>query len=757
MQINIDCQETKFKRKTSKKPKSQTQYPKKLPTYIVAFAINETNKKSSVEDLPPKLIEINQLAPTAASQTFTINTSKQNIVKVDIEASNEIKNECGDVENEVTQGSSNIRTNLILNEATSQPQVLFSAQRHVQKPTLNTEGNRKKLKKYKHVVKLKNIYFKNKRSGMTRNLKRYYKKAQNNYNSPRQIQKGLYHDAISKRVSRSPDLRKVLAKENLLEESEKLSLIEINVPENKDGFFICSPLEGNSSFVSDSSQGTLTRQDSLSSRNDITTTNSVIRINDLKTSYKTDIINVAVAHITNTPNLNRKSYSIVVPQEEAEYKGSLTSTEAAFSQTLMLTSNYSFEGTEKSHIGNISNMSAVDNKLSVKTLIPPNKLPALSCDTFEVPRTSSYFHNPTTKSNSDLRYDYESQGISCNRNDFRNYDKKDNIHRTQQLYDDIINMSLFPKTAPCSSSIPDLSNNDNVIITKEVHKIQHQIPKIANRGDETYVNAQNDFHSNIFQKPLHVENSADHQKNLNLPNAAQLKSNMTNQTRTQRKCTEEARDNYPASFPELFDKLTIVLEIAVKRLEKTLSEKIENELRKSFHEISKLTHPIPKFEVNRSEDLQTDILLDVNKSNATVLSKPTTNTSLQCDIVQNEVIDKLMIDISDEAPKSFVQSSSSNFTQKLKKPKLLKDYFEVLKAPLSSHYTEQEVGKGDSVQISVEDAVDQRKPPFDCTKTLFWVPVTFVRENMFVITSVPAFLFVLFVIYSYVLLILKMW
>jgi hypothetical protein len=129
------------------------------------------------------------------------------------------------------------------------------------------------------------------------------------------------------------------------------------------------------------------------------------------------------------------------------------------------------------------------------------------------------------------------------------------------------------------------------------------------------------------------------------------------------------------------------------------------------------------------------------------------NEGLQCDLVGNEVIDNLMLKLSVEQPKMRILDCSTKSVVKIRKPKMLDDYIDILKTKDDSPIV-ADVDKGDTITVS-SDVSDVTLGPIGRVKSLFVGPFTFLRENMLVITSVPAFFVALLCLYGLIVLVIK--
>lgn len=770
--------------KKGKRPKSATRYPKKMPTYVVAFSVQESRDdpaknpltlKRSTEKSTSSIKSLSPSESTNSAKTFTITPTDKlshvlsiptiSEVKIDIKDSNQY----GDVDKTPPMSSYIVVDNITTDE---QPEVIFNAPLHKkssQSKSIKLKDDnkfpRKKPKKSKRVIKFKNIHFKykNSRHNISRRLEKCYKKI----NSPSSEE--LKICGLSNIVCKSRDLKKVLAKSNLLDESDRISFCD----EYEDGSPASSPSTTKKSFVSYTSQNTLIQKSSSSSRNEdfysIKTANSVIQVASEVMPYKHDVINVAVALAFNPSKQTSNPGDSSNSNEIFMHKENLTSDDTFLLPYVDLTSGTPSHDTTKvvkPDLETTKPNTLNENEISTETLTGFEKKSLVGIcsddDTFVIARTSSDFNKSsinsefTITSTSDSTLHAEVQPNLLSQDKF----STGFPHRTT-LSDTVRSLGFYPEMAPSTSYDTNFKPDKNgVIVTENIMTSFSINPK--NKGDLP-ANEKNNLSKNVLRKNFDVEKLACLQKNIDLPNDVTIKANLkeTNIGHQKKQCFEEIKTNKPTDLAEMWERLILILDLAVTRLEETLADKILKELKKSL-EVFKQPEPKPNLELEVTELQPIKFKEEVKMSHKEVsvleLKKADfeIDESLQCDLVQNQVIDQLMLKLSVEAPKPIPLPTSSASLKKLKKPQIVKDYFETLKPPESALI---EVGKGDQVTVSTATAEirSYEASGLHRVKVLFSGPMSFIKENVFVITSVPTFFIVLLCLYGIIVIIMKPW
>lgn len=753
--------------KKGKRPKSATRYPKRMPTYVVAFSVQESRDDPAKNPLGGKrsseksTSSIKTLSPsesTNSAKTFTITPTDKlshvlsiptiSEVKIDIKDSNQY----GDVDKSPQMSSYIVVDNITTDE---QPEVIFNAPLH-KKSKDDNKFSRKKPKKNKRVIKFKNIHFKNKTSknSISRRLEKYYEKI---------------NSLSSKSVCKLRDLKKVLAKENLLDDSDRIYFYD----DYDEGSPASSPSTTKKSFVSHTSQNTLIQKSSSSSRNEdfysIKTANSVIQVASEVMPYKNDVINVAVALAFNPSKQSNHPGDSSNSNEKLLHKENLTSDDTFLLPYVDLTSGTPSHDNSKfikNNLDSIKPNALNEAEVSTVTLTGFEKKSVGGIcsddDTFVIARTSSDFNKSsinsefTITSTSDSTLNAEAQPSLIS---------KDELaigfpHRTT-LSDTVRTLGFYPEMAPSTSYDLNFKPDPNGVIVTENLMTNFSInPK--NKGDLP-TDEMNNLSKNVLRKNIDVEKLACLQKNIELPNEVTIKSNLkeTNVGHQRKQCFEEIKTNKPSDLSEMWERLTLILDLAVTRLEETLADKILKELKKSL-EVFKQPENKPNLELQVTElqPIKYKEEVKVSHKEVSVLEIKKANfevdESLQCDLVQNQVIDQLMLKLSVEAPKPIPTSTVS--LKKLKKAQIVKDYVEVLKPPAADSAL-VEIGKGDQVTVSTATAElrTEEASGLHRMKVLFSGPMSFIKENVFVITSVPTFFIVLLCLYGIIVIIMKPW
>ncbi|XP_063835529.1 uncharacterized protein LOC135084687 isoform X2 [Ostrinia nubilalis] len=765
-------------KKTNKRPKSSTRFPKQMPSYIVAFAVHETyddiataqqmicNKRSLQSSA-------GSVSPALSSKTITIDqNSTQKLVdavysehkdetKIIIDEDTNDKND-DDVQNELPEIKDylivdNEEENDINNKDSIVNLVESNNKIDMVKPVHKTDSNKSEnedefeaIKKPKTCVsklskrkrqnqyRIRNVDFKYKKS---------LKRAEKVCKRSAKIKETFYSNSVSKVVSRASLLKSVPAKVNIIDTTD--SILMSDDENNNNGSLQSSPSTTKKSFISYSSQDTLRQQGSTSSsRNEgmgsINTVNSVIKLpSENKLPYKTEVINVSVA-VASYPT---KSKDLVIKTSRTEpyrsmYNEDLMSTETLVQATHLLTS----ESTSSDTSENI--YSDGNNQNSDRTLKPI----ATSENTYVVGSSddSSMRSEETLAPNSETFMFAES--LRPNFPLFEKSDKEKLINRPG-LLDTVINMGIFPEINASTSSAVNFTNKlNNVFVTGDTGKYLN--PKF--KGDQPLENVK-ETSKHVLKKSFDAEPELNAIKNLDLPNESAIKAIINDNDKVDNKYCSGEIGNYPSNMSELWDRLVMVVDTAVKRLENSLTEKIINEMRKTFTTFEQ-TNRVAKEEIHVIEvdKEKGDTVLNVEVSGKEE-NKTEMDEILQCDLVGNQVIDNIMMKLSVEGPKTTIPGTTSKSFIKIKRPKIFRDYFEVLKPPVVESAVVEGM-KGDTVTVSTTTPSEiEEVQSFNRVKSFLSGPLTFVRENMLVITSVPAFFVVLLCFYGLIFLVMKPW
>lgn len=790
MQLNRDTI-SKF---PGKKANSRTNFPNQPQTYVIAFALKATyddlvtaqqmicNKRSpqpSMNSLTPtnslklldstQTVKLDQIPDTAESNDNVAEESKapEEINPATVESNSSRSNIEDDqnkvicfIETDATSDSSNDeKTDNVgksgetsdkkadekSDEKSDEPKIIFNAINYAQR-CKGSKFIKRKSKIHKSIApKYNKFKCKTLKNSINNRLEKYYQKV--NQNSTKSDQLRDRFTNISTVVPRARVLKISLAKENLLDDDAETMSSEPNgkqLNENDNGSQCSYPsTTTNDSFISNSSGKTLTYVASRTSSknedlNTVGTVKSAIEISpDSSPLYKSDVT-VAVAY---KHSKSMTSSVKVTNNEKFMHLASLTSNLEPISMEM---SQLTSEGV--SEFGSIDRLNpltsrekfAHENKMSNVTLVNKrSNFDISSDDLFDMARTSSDFNEKTSEA-STLRKGMEYQSS----NERKEFQDNKNTNKTQQsMLETVINLGYYPEVTPSTSSavaVTVMDQKDTFIID---NKNFHVCSK--NMGDhrkETKIN------SNIFTKQCNERDKSPTKEPV-LPNQEEIKEMLTDDKQPM-KNTEEHKNTF--NFSEMWDKLILMLDVAFKRLETTITDKIVKELKNSIASIELYTQSIGEVDV----DVEKRDIIVIEPSKHEVISThdiKETETGQQCNLVRSEAIDKIKLTLSSQVPKKIEPGSSLNSLKKLKS-KLIRDYLEVLKLPLVVGPGTLE-DKGDTVTISTV-----RTETFDRVhrmRVALYCPVRFVRENLFVITSVPAFFVVLVFVYGIILLIIQ--
>ncbi|CAK1549093.1 unnamed protein product [Leptosia nina] len=290
------------------------------------------------------------------------------------------------------------------------------------------------------------------------------------------------------------------------------------------------------------------------------------------------------------------------------------------------------------------------------------------------------------------------------------------------------NTVIISRVCPSTSYADQYLCTNNVVISDDIHKMY----PLRSKGDHQSIDK---FPKNLLKKSFEVEESEHFQKSVNLPNQAIIKEILTeNQNSHKLSCSEESRNFQP--FPDIWEKIANTLDLAIKRLEESLSEKILSELKGTLQKMEHFANQISMQKRNETSDINT----------VEIAAESNNEEGMQCNLIHSYAIDNLMFKLSEE-----VHSEKTGRTKilKIKDPKVLKDTFEVLKA-----YNKPPIpiGEGDSLKVSSEDATISTEPR---SSLLLRAPMRFLRENGVVLGSVPAFFVYMLVVYGFIMLLVK--
>ncbi|CAB3256062.1 unnamed protein product [Arctia plantaginis] len=687
---------TKEPVKKLKRPKSATRYPKRTNTYVVAFALQEP----SVENIPKTIAESKRIPANCktSNESISVTGSATFTETLSISSTNDLShplmvptisevnidmldgNQCGDTEKKSPQTNNYQEVdNKMVDE---QPQIIFNASKNIKRCKEHRQSLRKKPKSYRRVIKFKSIHFKykNSKNVITRILEKKILKAKMNTINSEPV------NTKSKVISRSRILKSLLAKENLLAGTDPMWMLDMpSLNENRtlspNTETLCTP----SVLSSYGSQNTLVNDSSFSFQSDdlysIKTVNSVVPISSDTTPYNTDLnIAVAVGFTSLKPN-NGQSESTINSNEKSSDKGNVTSTDTMPLSGMELTSQVPSDDSANKTF--TEDLILNEKYMSSETLAGLEKISSnivSDDDTFVMGRTISDFDKSGNCSESELT------SISETRPKSEYVAAKEIINHVSQkvtLLDTVVHLGLglYPEMTPSTSSGANFDNSmDDVLcqVNKDSLTIQNQLSK------------------NVLKKSFEIETKEIH-NNISLPNEVAIKAILKDAEKSQKKTHEELKDkNLPLDMIEIWNRLSLVLDLAIKRLEETITENIIREIKKSLSSIATKNTDETDESLFKSKGIKT---CDVIMSNKEVFAneenlRNENHQGHQCDLVQNHIIDQLMLKLSVEGPKTL--NSSQISLKSLKKPQVIRDYFDIIKQPT------------DECDVEVDESVCER-------------------------------------------------
>lgn len=766
--------------KKGKRVKLPTKYPKIIPTYVVAFAVQETlddpqklqqitNKRS--ENSTPRVspTDSNNSAKTFTSSSPTEPSLRDTLTLSEVKIDILDDYQCGDV---VEKKSLQISSFVILDNRSmdeGQLEILFNVPKHTKRYKDSTRFTSKKRRKSKKVFNFKKVHFKYKKpiKCITRSLEKYYEKTKSNTPNSEQIQD--HCNVLLKVVSRSRVLRKVLAKENLFADSDQISILDgVSIFDYDNGSMNSSPSSTRKSFISYTSQKTLVQINSASSRNEdfssLKTADSNITVASNKQSpYKSEIINVSLAVTFNGSKTNTSRIS-TSSNETLTHKKKLTSSETFLhNNTTDLTSkppssdeqNYKIDYNDlTSTTINLNEKVQTNENEDVKAVLEVRS----EDDTFVVAQTSSDFNKSSMYSACTLTMNSETTlPVEDAQSSFPSNGKfENNFSNKTTTLDKVRFLGFYPIKTPSVDSSAKLCCDLNDVLVTDSSNMANSFPLKSENISPTDTQK-----ASVLQKPIDLNNMTYLQTNISLPNDVTIKAKLKEVKEARRSCPDSVRNKYPTDMADMWERLTIVLDFAVKRLEDTLANKIIKEIKES---LATFNQPECKAQTVQLERVETTVApVTCDRPIPTMLHKEIfvkenhlkrdADISMQCDLVQRQVLDQLMVKLSAEPP----IPSSGDGVKVLQSPELLKDHLEVLKSPvdLAKESASMEAGKVDTVTVSTATTAISRNSGLYKFKHLVEYPATFLRENTLVISSVPTFLIVMFCIYGIIMLILN--
>lgn len=744
-------------KRTNRRPKSSSRFPKQMPSYIVAFAVHETyddiataqqmicNKRSLQGSA-------SSVSPAISSKTILDQIPAPKTPEVDfIETPDEVKDIEEDIKNDRNDDNLNDLPEtmdyfVVDNKEEKDVNQLDDNINVIKSNQIKHQKNRLSKKKRLNHYKIKNVNFKYKKS---------LKKDEMCNKKPgcaAKFRETFYSNSVSKVVSRTSLLKSVVAKENI---RDAIDLMHSDDDNNNDESLYSSPSTTKKSFISYSSDDTLTRQGSTSSKNEdlysINTVSSVIKIPSQQMKpFKAEVMNVSVA-VAYNPSSKDNEYKIQSSDQcRSLYERDLMSTETLIKAQDSLTSDSgSCDIPENVKFMALQVMN--ESNTSEKTLKPN----ANSENTYVVNNANSET-DVSFPSESTLAPNSETFMYAENLRQTPPILEKETKYNRVPLLDTVINMGIFPEINPSTSSAANFNDELNsVFVTGDSGKFSKSP---LYKGKHFVENNLQDSSKYVFKKSFDANKDVNSLKNVNLPNESTIKAIIDETDKIDSKFCSGELGNYPGNMTELWDRLVLVVDSAVKRLEYSLTDKIIAEIRNS----------LPIFEKQNALLKEEVYLVDVEKlaGNKVLSNKEVyverneiqnvNNESLQCALVGNQAIDDIMLKLSVEGPKANFPGSTTKSFPKLKKQKIFRDYFEVLKPPT----VESAMVKchGDTVTVSTTTPSEiQEVGSFSRVKAILSGPMTFLRENMLVVTSVPTFFVMLLCVYGVIVFIMKPW
>lgn len=735
--------------------------------------------KNSFYNVTPIESQIKQFVENSRTQSSITLTDDKLIINNSISVSRcSVNKRVDDTENKVTNSVSasgflkELVEGIYNNTLNYTPQILFNAskpKRHkkIRRKTLNPK-NRKSHRSVRLVTYIRHYKYKHSEKIILGKFKTYCNKTRRNRANASRIKQDIFSNSFVKAVSGSTILKKVLAKENLLNEVDRIMYKDI---------------QQDKALEKDPSGDTLTRINSESSHNDSIHTKtppSVVEIpnsisvtdavstrtitlnqngnsdlsneshetysdNDYgkynteesinQSSFKT---NIEVALALNDTSILKyvKTASDEQSREKMMYKENLTSAESFLSESdfINITSSQDTSDTDTQNM----NLSRNENdKICIVINDVINTFNNTSdSDTFVIAQTSSYFKNT-----SDSVHMSSEQTLTPS-SELTNQTEPCNIYVQPTGKGEVktvlldSNETICQMPVSCSSNAFSTENylTNNVIITDELGRIP-----LANREPTA------DKKRNVMQKSFSVENDGDRPKNINLPNEDTIRAILEAEVE-KKSCSEEFRNFIPQA--DVFDKLISFLDIAIKRMEDSLLKRIGNELK---HTLDKFEKFLPLME--ERDFVKSDMKLNSTNENKRDLSRiesgdlTVLEEGVQCGLVKNEIIDELT--------KMKIEGESNaecpvQITESKVMIKKYEDSFKVLK-PIELCTSDGDHGESYITSSSEGVRVKNLRKKSSLLSYLA-APIHFVKTNILVLTSVPAFFFSVYLLYSFFLL-----
>ncbi|CAG4960561.1 unnamed protein product [Parnassius apollo] len=289
----------------------------------------------------------------------------------------------------------------------------------------------------------------------------------------------------------------------------------------------------------------------------------------------------------------------------------------------------------------------------------------------------------------------------------------------------IADIITFPNIKPLSHLKEDYKCENYVMVANTLSNIKPCIGNLKNIDDNNSLDVQ-------LQIPENCPN--DYKMHLNPPQVTDIKPMVAENLNGNNTYNREFKIEFTKD--ELLETLTMALDVTINRLEKTLSEKIVNELKKSLSSFKNSLHVpcMPQKILWKAETETIGDSLNVNdKVSIENIVLPDKKINMekdeyfQCNLVSTSFIDTHFHKLQLKKRTESLRKISVRNNQNLKEPKLIGDYLENIKSPTTQSTIETTImDRGDSTTISIEDTTVERLDKFRYLKTLFRCPISIV-------------------------------
>ncbi|KAJ2943049.1 hypothetical protein O0L34_g18737 [Tuta absoluta] len=774
----------------------------RYPSYVVAFSMKETYDDQITECGEQRLSPNSSLPKNLNDNTDGFETAQKMISQGDTTILPEIKiNIDGDDQDftltsqkdcRLKETEHRVKDEVNMDGLFKQPRVLFRGVK------CKKRQPQRKLRYHKRYNNSKN-----QTSKCIDKNKRYY--SDKDW-TVAEIQKDLYEDCTTEVASRCRVVKNALAKENLLEATDQDGSSEINHTHLTIDSLSSTPSTEKTLSDSLSSQNnSLTSQKTLTSKSIESSSNyicsmepqinspsngtlSTVKQNDLKHDYlesendsdnsKSDdaisvhskpsvidakaenlfsiqpnIINVALA-VTTTSKMQKVCDEI----KENLRSNSMTSVPKVDTPSAELTSRDPSSNLFDSSIETLVNPTSSIRKGSITTLtlLRNKSLSNGSGCSYALSANSVLIHNE------DLLYSFlasdtlpnhvKTFSFQMEKGSTKQWTTGSRVLSAQSMHKDIKSSNNTSKDAnDVRNTFEDitgatkLSNGANgayVTKTKQRKVVVDKIrTKSRPRKSKGFMPKQkNCLHAN----EKHYQKS--HWPN-NIPNEGPLKA-MKEKVKT-----IDDLANVPDEIrAEIWEKVSVVLDVIAHRLEHSLADKIIKEIKT----LSSSQHA--NCEPKRSRSLK-----NPSKNPCNFKEKFKTDNSLyshksfQCNIVNNKMLDDMMLQLSMDGPKILVQPKEK--TKRIDEPVLYKD-FEILKSPVVKSRPEEIITVEDSSLTTTSTLAAETRMNnmlvHQRLKYALMVCLECLRENIFVMAAVPSFFVFIFLMYTLVAILAKL-